>query len=314
MRAVLIYNPNSGSNGNARAEELISCLAQQGFETYYEETNAESDLDPILRDADDLLVVAGGDGTLRAVATRVAGKGVPIALIPMGTANNIARALNIEGSYQEIIAGLKNPQRKSFDLGRVHTPSGSYSFLEAFGYGYYATGLAAYRPEEGKSILRSLAAFAGTVTGYSAEACRMVLDGEDITGSYLLFAMLNTPAFGPRMKFAPNADPGDGFLDVVCISEEGRENLAKYISSLINEEIDTLPSVQTGRGRKLEMIWSGAFPLHADAEVIPALREPDNPGLFPVSAEIVPGALEMWLPGKGVMEAGSGIGSEQDDR
>lgn len=296
MKARLIYNPNSGNTDELTPQELSEALRSAGYPVDYQETCSEGDLDELLKMPQDLYIVAGGDGTLRSTVQRLIGKAARIAVIPMGTANNIGRALNITGDPLDIVSRLTRPVRRPFDVGCIQTPFGSTYFLEACGYGYYASGLAAYRPDEGKSILRSLLAMAETITTFKTEPCRLMLDDRDISGEYMMVSVMNTPAFGPRMKFAPQADTGDGWFDVLRINKENSDSLVQYITSLVNEDFGHLPSVETTRGRKLNLIWPGTFALHADAEVIPAVREPDNPGLFPVSIEILPGAFEIWTP------------------
>ncbi|RPI82555.1 MAG: diacylglycerol kinase family lipid kinase [Chloroflexi bacterium] len=296
MQATLIFNKSSGSTDSIEPQEIIEALRRKGFETIYPQTEDENDLDLALEDPKDLVVAAGGDGTFREIAIRLLGRNIPIVPLPLGTANNIARSLNLSSDWEQIIEGLDEPYRRPFDMGCVRLDSSSYYFLEAFGFGYYATGLAAYNPEEGKSVLRSLAAFAETVNNFFTEPVSLVLDDQDISGKYIIAEVMNTDSFGPRIKFSPDSNPSDGIFEVIRIDEENRKSLLSYFTSLINGELTEQPSVLLDRGRKLEMIWTGNYPLHADAVVIDPIREPDDPGLFPVTVEIIPSALELWLP------------------
>lgn len=298
MQATLIFNESSGSTDTVEPQEIIEALKKKGFETNYPQTEDEKDLDHALEDPKDLVVAAGGDGTFREIAIRLLGRNIPIVPLPLGTANNIARNLNLPSNWEEIIEGLDKPYRRPFDMGCVRVHSSSYYFLEAFGFGYYATGLAAYRPEEGKSIVRSLAAFAETVNNFFTEPTSLVLDNHDISGVYLIVEVMNTDSFGPRMKFSPDSDTSDGIFEVIRIDENNRKSLIGYFANLINGELAEQPSVLLDRGRKLEMIWTGNYPLHVDAVVIDPIREPDDPGLFPVTVEIIPSAVELWLPGE----------------
>jgi diacylglycerol kinase family enzyme len=259
-----------------------------------------------------LVVVTGGDGTVRAVATRLIGKNIPMAIAPNGTANNIARALGIEGKPFDIVAGLKMPMRRHFDVGRVQAPWGEDYFLEAAGYGLYASTLAAYRPEEGKSVLRSLEAINQTLAAYEAKECRIVLDGEDLSGAYLLVEVLNTPAFGPRLKVAPEANPGDGLLEIFRIRDDDRPGFMESLTGLLREELQELPGVELNRGRRLEICWTGES-FHVDAEVRPPGTYPPQEGeaenrqnvlQYPrnestLCVEVMPQALEIWLPHNG---------------
>lgn len=289
------------------ADDLIEALRQAGYDCVYTETDSEADLDPILADAEGLIVAAGGDGTVRAVVTRVIGQDVALAVVPLGTANNIGRTLGMEGPPLQIVAGLESPRKRPFDVGHVESPWDQRYFLEALGYGFYADTLAAYRPDEGKSILRGIDAIRETLVDYKPHACQMTLDGEDISGQYLMVEVLNTPAFGPRLKVAPDADPGDGLLEIVRIRQDFRDGWLDYLANLMTEDLEDLPSVERTRGKKLEIRWTG-FPIHIDAEVRPetviqsGVRKPlndvrDNGAKESfITVEVMPNAIEVWLP------------------
>jgi diacylglycerol kinase (ATP) len=309
LKATLIYNPNSGGTSRVTPEELSDALSLAGYQPVYRSTSSEEDLDHALAGNHGLVVVAGGDGTVRGVATRLIGKDIPLAVVPSGTANNIARAVGIESNPLDVIAGLQQPVRRYFDVGRVQAPWGEDYFLEAAGFGLYASTLAAYRPEDGKSVLRSIEALSQTLGTFDAPHSRLVLDGEDLSGAYLLVEALNTPAFGPRIKVAPEANPSDGLLEVFRIRDDERPGLLRSLTGLLREELKELPGVEMNQGSRLEIGWTG-FPFHVDGEVRPVVltnqddREPVS-SLNPLSpggidlticVEVLPKALEIWFP------------------
>ncbi len=295
MRANLIYNPNALGSGVVSPDVMAQALIQAGYEPVYEATTCEEDLDSILtRNVEGLVVVAGGDGSVRAVVRRMLGKSNPIAILPMGTSNNIARSLGIDGDLLRDIAGLNNPRPFAFDLGCMDLPCGTEYFLEALGFGIFADGLSAYEPDKGKSVIRSLAATVQTLSNFQASHCEMRLDGQDISGMYWMVEVMNTSSFGPWIKAAPQADPGDGFLDVVCVREENRESLLAYISALLSERLEQLPSVDVFRGKKLEILWNG-FNIHSDVEVYPKVKEGHQEQVLEIGLQ--PGAINLWLPG-----------------
>jgi diacylglycerol kinase family enzyme len=313
MQAYLIYNPNSGGNTNTEPESFVQALKAAGYDPVYQATSSEEDLDPILKEAQGLVVVAGGDGSVRAVATRLIGREIPIAILPLGTANNIGRTLGITGSPVDIITGLRDPRIFYFDVGQVRSPWGVDYFLEAFGYGLYADTLQAYEPEKGKSVLRSIQAITQTLKKFRPRHCRLVLDGQNISGNYLLVEVFNTPAMGPRLKLAPDADPGDGLFNVVRIDKAYQEGYLRFLTSMLAGELGELPHVEVNFGKRLKIAWKG-FPFHVDAEVRP-VREvwpaeatpargarsthPSAHQSIVVDVDLIPGAIEFWLPERG---------------
>lgn len=308
MQALLIYNPNAGAinNHHLEPEDITDALREAGYYPVYHATEQEDDLDQILKDAQGLVVSAGGDGTLRAVATRLIGRGIPIAPLPMGTANNICRALNVTGDPLEIIAALGQPVRRQFDVGMVRFPWGKEYFLEAMGFGFYADALAAYRPKNGKSVSRSVSSLLDTLRNFQPHPCQISMDGRELSGEYLNIEILNTDSFGPRIKIAPEARFDDGLLDAVLIRPDERDNALDYISQLVKGDLNSLPSVQGIQGHRLDFMWGGDFPLHIDGEVRPqgfqaapfessSEHEPLKARKAWVNVEAIPGALEFWL-------------------
>ncbi len=247
--------------------EILAGLESAGFEAVYRPTESEADLDEALEGVQGLVVTAGGDGTVRAVAARLAEQEVYLTPLPMGTANNIASVLGVKGPPLEIIAGLSNPREQVIDLGLVEGMNGAYDFIESFGCGLYADTLAAYHPEEGKSIARGLRSISETIDSYEPRFYQLWLDGEDISGDYLLVEAMNTPTLGPRINLCPQADPGDGDLDVVLIHADVEPKYLQYLASLFLGELEALPTVGVQRARHLQ-IDRGGFPLHVDAKVL----------------------------------------------
>ncbi|MCB0165757.1 MAG: NAD(+)/NADH kinase [Anaerolineae bacterium] len=311
MQATLIYNRNARNIDQISPDDIKAALMDMGFKPVYKSTSSQQDLDPILAETDEgLVIVAGGDGTLRAVATRLIDKDVPIALIPLGTANNISKNLGIYRDPLEILAGLKNPIEFKYDVGYVRGPWGADYFLEGAGFGMFADMLATYDPNKGKSILRSIEAAFKNIVDQKKYFPLISIDGNSFVDSHLLVEVLNTNAVGPRLKFAPEANPGDGFFDVIQVKENENETLLDYAAGLFMENLAEYESVVVSKAKTIEIQWTG-FPFHIDGEVRPKQTErpPDQDpaeGVGPITAdagtgntvsiEILPGALTLWLP------------------
>ncbi|AFZ66965.1 diacylglycerol/lipid kinase family protein [Deinococcus peraridilitoris] len=304
MQATLVYNPMAGGASRVQPEELQRALTEAGFHPVYQETTTEADLDEVLDNARDLVVAVGGDGTVRAVAKRLIrrslrGEGVPLAILPLGTANNIARTLDLSGTPLELAARLKAGEQRAFDVGKITAPWGEEFFLEAAGCGLYAEVLAAYDPEEGKSVSRALSTLGNTLSTYVPLDLQLVLDGQLLSGSFLLAEMLNTCATGPRLKLAPAASTEDGLLDLVLVSAEDRDHTLQYLRCLVTGELHTLPSVRTLQGRHLRVTWKGQA-VHVDGEVRPVRGHEELPPVLTeegtLDIEVLPGALTLLLP------------------
>src|SRR5262245_38892601 len=104
VHVTLMHNPKAGS-GSPSKKALVAQLEHAGHRV---DSYSTKDKDFIrgLESPGDLVVIAGGDGTVRKVALRLIGRNVPIAILPLGTANNIAKALGLDCTAKHLIKNL----------------------------------------------------------------------------------------------------------------------------------------------------------------------------------------------------------------
>src|SRR5688572_9509552 len=136
MHALVIHNTESGS-GSPTPSELTSWFRDAGLDVTYQAATG-NDLLRELDDAMDLVIAAGGDGTVTKVAKRLVGRDRPLAIIPLGTSNNVASALGIRGEVPEIIAGLPTASRRRLDVPTARAAWGNSRFIESAGLGVFA--------------------------------------------------------------------------------------------------------------------------------------------------------------------------------
>jgi diacylglycerol kinase family enzyme len=280
MRITLIHNPGAGRTDHRGKDELVALIEQAGHSVRYQ-SSKDDDWEEALGKPSDLVVAAGGDGTVSRVARRMAGRNVPVSALPAGTANNIARTLGLaDRSPEALVRGWDGARRVKLDLGMVDGPFGKRSFIEGVGVGLFALLLASSDEKPpSKRPKKPKGKHAGKVVDGAlrrlrecAEACEVLeigarLDGKDISGRYLLLEAMNLPYVGPSLFLGPDADPGDGLIEVVTAGEAERARLIAYLEKW-QDNRERLAVLPTLRGRKLEIEWTGV-PLHIDDKLRP---------------------------------------------
>jgi diacylglycerol kinase family enzyme len=291
-RVTLIPNPGAGREAGDAAP-LRGCVEAGGYDV--RDQSVKEDGWTLWRETPaDLVMVAGGDGTVARVARRMVGRGVPIAVLPCGTANNIARSLGVvERSFEDLVRGLDGARRVKLDIGTVRAPWGGQRFVEGVGAGLFADLLGRASSEAPKarkgsveSALRRLRKLAAHCEPLEIAAS---LDGRDISGRYLLVEALNLPYVGPNLHLAHESHPGDGELDVVVVREAERARLLHYLEHW-QENRERLAMLPTLRGRRVKIEWTG-FALHIDDK----LRPKED-----AEASAMAGVVEARLTGEGV--------------
>lgn len=298
MRITLIHNPGAGPRRGKDAKKLRKFLANHGHEVRYQ-SSKEKGWTRALKKRADLIVVAGGDGTVGKVARRMVGRGIPLSILPSGTANNIARTLGlIDLPFEEIARAWHKPRRVKLDVGVAAGPWGERYFIEGVGAGLFASVLAKPSSKNLKEVKNPVAH--GLERLKRATQCaeplevRARLDGADISGSYLLMEAVNLRYVGPNLHLAHDSQPGDGRFDVVLVTEDERSRLLQYLEHW-QDNRERLAILPTRRGRRLEIEWTG-FALHIDDKLRPkpSAKPKEFAGL--VEARIDGDAVEFLLP------------------
>ena len=294
--AKLVHNPTAGDEEHTK-KELIATIEKGGFKCRYASTKEKGwkKLEPKI----DFLIAAGGDGTVRKIVKKllkrkILQKGLPIGLLPLGTANNIAKALAISGTHEEIINSWHAASMKKFDVGRVCNLEESNFFLEGLGYGIFPYLIVEMKkggrdfedPE--LEITTALALLHEIVLSYEPRHCELEVDGTNHSGKFLMTEIMNTPSIGPNLVLAPDADPCDGELEIVLVPEKYKERFATYLTNKIAGQEEEY-RYDTLRGKKIRISWEGTH-VHVDGDVLKIPRR------YALEIEVKEGLIEFLVP------------------
>jgi diacylglycerol kinase (ATP) len=267
VQITLIHSPDAG-DGYPAPGELMSMLRDAGNEVRYQSTGAA--WERALQWPADLVVAAGGDGTVGKVIRELLGGPVPLAVLPLGTANNIATSLGLDADARRAVAGWPGALVRHLDVWRVAVGEADRLMVEALGGGILADLMArsgeveAGEPSVSDETDRALGALAEVIRTADAAPWRIEVDGRDVSGDYLAVEALNIPLVGPNVSLSPDAAWDDGLLDVVLVTAEDRTALERHVASRLHgDEVKPLSPIPL-RGSHVRFVPPSNARLHLD--------------------------------------------------
>lgn len=267
MRVALLHNSSSGSENHEDAE-LGKLIRGAGHELVHV-VHRVGELTAALHAAPcDLVVVAGGDGTVGRAACELSGWPVSLSIFALGTANNTARSLSLPRRHEHVARSWHGARRKPFDIGLVDDGALRRRFAEAVGWGVFPSTIAdAKRRENPKSVGRTLKRdrklFRAAARAASPSDFRIELDGRELSGAYLLVEVMNVPLLGPRLLLSPASDPADGLFELVLATEEHRSVLEELATT---GSLTHAAALRTERGARIRLETSNAV-MHCDGRL-----------------------------------------------
>ncbi|MEI3606238.1 diacylglycerol kinase [Pseudogracilibacillus sp. SE30717A] len=229
--ARIIYNPTAGREAFRKELPLVlERLELAGYETSAHATRGEGDATEAARIAvarkHDVVIVAGGDGTINEVVQGIAEAEYrpKLGVIPAGTTNDFARALSIPRDIKKAVDIILNNQAKALDIGKVN----EHYFINIAGGGGL-TELTYDVPIKLKSAIGQLAYYIkGIEMLPSLKPVSTIIEYDDrvFEGDIMLFLVANTNSVGGFEKLAPDALIDDGYFDLLILK---KTNLAEFL-------------------------------------------------------------------------------------
>lgn len=299
MRAVLIMNPVSGistlatSDGTAEEHEqaVLAALRLHGIEAKVMYTTPE---DPgarlaaqVAAEQAEVVIAAGGDGTIHEVATGLIGTQSALGILPLGTMNNLAHSLNIPETIEEACAAIATGETVSIDVGKIN----EQYFLEVAGIGLEAALFPAAEEVKSPGVLSTLH---GIIEGlcillaYKSARLRISIDEQKRHPYHAIqVTICNSRYYGPQFELVPDALMDDGLLDVVIFKNFNKLEYMRHAISIVQGKRVYQPKVFHRRVKSLRI--SADHPMEIQADGLPH-------GHTPATVTVLPGALRVRVP------------------
>lgn len=301
-RAGVVLNPSKFADPEAFRRRVRAALSGESplgssevFDVQFYETTVD---DPgrsmtrqALADGVDLLVAAGGDGTVRTVCATSAGSGVHIGVIPVGTSNLLARNLRIplqENPALDVAAGGVD---RPIDLARIEGDGlgESDGFVVMAGLGLDGAIMADV-PDVLKKVL-GLPAYVVTGARHLRDApfeVEVTVDDQPPITRMARMVVVGNVGSVQVFKLLPEAEPDDGLLDVVIVAPKTARSFLRVIWNFAWRLKD--PDVEQLRGRSVRLRSDGTVPRQLDGDVIPSGKD--------IRITIDPGSVIVRVPNR----------------
>jgi len=269
-KVVCIMNPTAGTRRQVRLV-VEKELEAAGVDYVFCETQFAGHAFQLATEAVDskagVVIGIGGDGTLNEVARALVDTPVPLGVIPVGSGNAFARALNISTVPQKACGQLLEADVKRLDVGLVEDEL----FLSTAGVGIDAEVAWQYAARKGKrrGLIPYLMLTFKVIRQYEPKALRLFLDDQQaITCCPLVLVIANTAQYGNGVIIAPGAQAEDGILDVRVIEPKSLFSTVLHGWRLFTGSIDRMPGVRQFQAQKIRIERDEANYYQFDGEAL----------------------------------------------
>lgn len=292
-RVVLAVNPAAAFGRHVLAgDEAARCLRAAGLDVVVLRRNSMDALgeavDEALQAGTEALVVVGGDGMVHLGVNSLAGTGLPLGIVPVGTGNDVARMLglplqDVAASCARVISALDGGGRV-LDAGRITAVGRTTWFAGAVSAGFdAAVNERANSWRWPRGAFRYTLAMLRELGSFRAITYTVTADGASSRVGAVLISVANGQSIGGGMRIVPDAAPDDGLLDLFIVKPLSRLAFLAVFPKVFSGRHTTHPAVEIRRVRSVRLTADNVV-AYADGERI---------GFLPLDIDVVPGALRV---------------------
>jgi len=285
MRALFMINARARS-GAQHGEEVRAALEAAGWEVFTEslEGRSAAEIMKTYRDRIDIGIVGGGDGTLMAALPAFVNGNIPLGIIPLGTFNDLAGALQIPAQPAAAVETILSGRRRPIDVGAVN---GRYFLTEAsIGISTQIARRQTTDVKRSLGIFSALTTTATTIWRARPFSVSVAHDGVLERFRTIQLTVANSFHFGGLITNR-TAALDDGKLELYSLTIERWTDALPLIKPILRQEVRNSSAVQTRRSAKFEVRTRRRRHVFADGE--PA-------AMTPATFEVVPRAITVCVP------------------
>lgn len=289
ISALLITNPNSRMGAEADIEAGIALLESVGIRVIKAESKQKGDVARFIEQYHSqiqLVIVGGGDGTINSAAKPLYQYQLPLAILPLGTANDLARSLNLPLDLPSAFKVIAENNQRNIDLGVVN---GRYFFNAAhIGLGVQVTHELTPEVKKRWGVFSYLKAVFAAFKNNRAFRATINIDGQAYRMHSIHLAIGNGRYYGGGNIIDEEASIDEGMLNIYSLHPQSLWELLGVARLLRHGKQRLTEKAFNTAGKRIEITTRPALEIHADGEPI---------SHTPVVFEIIQGALRVVCSG-----------------
>jgi diacylglycerol kinase (ATP) len=264
--ALIIVNSVSGGKDKKPILEIIRKNFPKNIDheiIIWERPGQKDEITKKIREGKyDIIVAAGGDGTINQVAQSVIGSDSTLAIIPLGSGNGLARHLNIPLDTQKAIELIVKGKKIQIDACSVN----GINFFGTSGIGFDALIGKLFAKSKTRGFFTYFKLTFSNFIKYKPQQYSLTIDGKVIDTTAFLITFANASQYGNNAHIAPHADISDGYIDVVVLKPFKFRQAIFIAQKLFNKTLHLSKYVEVYKGENITVTRNSPGPIHFDGE------------------------------------------------
>jgi len=267
---LIIVNPAAGRarSSERRLGRFVAALERQGCTVVLRRAGpSPGEVERLAGQAEpgfEAIVAAGGDGTISAVVNGLGGRAVPFGVLPLGSANVLAREIRLPRAPEALASLITTGPVSPIWLGRV----GERAFVMMASAGFDSEIVAALSPELKRRVGRLAFAWGFLVRLWHCPACELTVRADGVEYRAAAVVAAKGRHYAGAFVVAPGADLAEPVLHLVLLDRRGRWAMLRYATALFLGRVPRLGDIAIVRARQASVAGNRALPVQADGEIV----------------------------------------------
>lgn len=267
INILFIINPISGGRGKLRIPDFIDkYLDKEKFSPNFVFSEYVGHAGELADEAStknfDVIIAAGGDGTINEVATKVLKHNKILGILPLGSGNGLARFLNISKNLRYALSIINNFKIDEIDTAEFNKKC----FFNLAGMGFDAHLSSVFSKDKKRGLSGYIKLGFKEVFNYKAQTYNLNIDGTEYTRKAFAISIANSSQYGNDVYIAPNASVKDGLLDICIIKPFPIIKLPVLGYVMLRGKAESSDMIEIIKGKNIKIIRETAGAVHVDGE------------------------------------------------